>query len=108
MGKFTRVVIPSLIFIFSVGCVTPYQPSGFMGGYKDSKLNPGEYEISFYFNAFSFIVNDAPKKWHRRATEICGGPNSYTIIEGPDREIIPKARIFGKIQRKEQTKQPGI
>lgn len=94
-----KTIILLVSILLSVGCATPYQPSGFRGGYKEVQIVEGEYDLTFYFNAF-FVVfgKSADNYWHQRASELCGGPESYTVIEGPAKDVMPKAKIYGKIR----------
>ena len=43
------IVISAYVLLLS-GCVTPYQPKGFAGGYTDFETQPGIYYVSFQGN----------------------------------------------------------
>lgn len=54
------------------GCATPYQPSGFTGGYKDKELSAGKYEVYYLGNGVTSLET-VTEYWHRRASELCQG-----------------------------------
>jgi hypothetical protein len=57
------------------GCVTPYQPMGFAGGYRDTEVAPGIIRIEVRGNAFT-SVQTLESYFHRRASAICH-PHKY-------------------------------
>ena len=54
----------------TTGCVTPYQPMGARGGYMDTEVQPGIFEIVVSGNALT-NVKTLEGYFHRPATEIC-------------------------------------
>jgi hypothetical protein len=46
------IVISAYVLLLS-GCVTPYQPNGFAGGYTDFETQPGIYYVSFQGNGYT-------------------------------------------------------
>jgi len=59
-----------IIFLFSVGCATKYQPDGFSGGYYDRKVGPNKWLVGFNGNGYTArsTVQDYAFK---RAEELC-------------------------------------
>ena len=45
-----RAVLASAAPLLLAGCMTPYQPAGFGGGYQEQKLADDTYFVSFYGN----------------------------------------------------------
>ncbi|MCC7412737.1 MAG: hypothetical protein IT495_14080 [Gammaproteobacteria bacterium] len=100
--KAPAIVFALLVAPLVAGCVrtTPYQREGAFnwkpGGYRDSEISPGRYEVKFTGNA-----RDEPGKllamWHRRARELCES-DSYAADVAEKREIqttiIPAGTIF--------------
>lgn len=41
------------VLFFSISCSTPYQQSDFMGGFKETKLENGNYLINFGGNGYT-------------------------------------------------------
>lgn len=41
------------LFILFSGCITPYQPNGFSGGYKDTRIGKNKFVVSFYGNGYT-------------------------------------------------------
>jgi len=75
-------IIQALLFLFIVGgCATstPYQKTGFRGGYTDFETQPGIYYVSFRGNAYT-SKETVIRYWHQRAAEICEGSDKYEIV----------------------------
>jgi len=72
------IVISAYVFLLS-GCVTPYQPKGFAGGYTDFETQPGIYYVSFQGNGYT-SKDTIVQYWHQRAAEICKGRDRYEMI----------------------------
>ena len=72
------IVVLACILLLS-GCVTPYQPKGFAGGYTDFATQPGIYYVSFQGNGYT-SKDTVIQYWHQRAAEICKGRDRYEII----------------------------
>jgi len=75
-----------LWFLFSlilIACATPYQRSGFRGGYSEEEVGNGQYIIRFRGNAYtsSFTIE---RYAYRRAEEFCKekGFQNYKPITG--------------------------
>jgi hypothetical protein len=47
-----KKIIASIILLFISGC-TPYQPSGFLGGYSETQLSPDVFRINFRGNGYT-------------------------------------------------------
>lgn len=60
------------------GCVTPYQPRGFSGGYVDWPTGPGRHHIEVNGNGYT-SSSTLRYYFHRRAMELCSfeGFNGY-------------------------------
>ena len=61
------------------GCVTPYQPKGYLGGYTDFETQPGIHYVSFRGNGYT-SKDTVIQYWHQRAAEVCGGRDRYEIV----------------------------
>ncbi len=46
-------ILALFTLLASVACVTAYQPSGFMGGFTESRLGPDLFTVRFNANAFT-------------------------------------------------------
>lgn len=88
-----------VLVVCALSACTSYQKSGFTGGYKEKEIAPGEYDLYFYFNGPSALFADNTKNWHRRAAELCGGPDKYDVTEGPEQVLFPQGK-HGKIKCK--------
>jgi hypothetical protein len=64
-------------FLLCASCATPYQASGFSGGYRDFVVRPGLYSISVTGNGYTGQAT-LREYWHRRARELCGGDYDFT------------------------------
>lgn len=72
----------ALMFLALTGCLftpTPYQPSGYSGGYTDYPAGRGVYYVAFNGNGFT-RQGTVTAMWHRRAGELCGGQDRYEIV----------------------------
>jgi hypothetical protein len=75
-------IFKAVLFLFILGgCATstPYEKSGFGGGYTDFETQPGIYYVSFQGNAYT-SKETVIRFWHERAAEICGGTYRYEIV----------------------------
>jgi len=69
-----------------VGCAapTPYQKRDKGVGYHDFEVRPGVFFVSFTGSPGT-SRGAVERFWHRRASEICGGPDRFTILaKDPD------------------------
>ena len=48
-----RRLFPIMAVLFLWGCATPYQESGFSGGYKETRLKKNVFRVSFKGNSFT-------------------------------------------------------
>lgn len=62
--------------LVSCGCATTYQPMGLTGGYEESVISPGVYELYFLGNGAT-NKKSVEEYWHRRASELCGGEYAH-------------------------------
>lgn len=64
-----------------LGCAgpTPYQARDAGEGYLDYEIRPGVHFVSFDANG-STSREAATRYWHRRAAEVCGGPDRYEVL----------------------------
>ncbi len=90
----------AVLAAISLSACTSYQQSGFTGGYEEKQIEPGVYDLYFYFNGPSALFADNTKSWHKRAAELCGGPDKFEVLEGPEQVMIPKSGKHGKIKCK--------
>lgn len=75
-----------------VGCAgpTPYQKRDAGEGYFDYETRPGVHFVSFDGNGQT--PRDAViGHWHRRAAELCGGPDRYEVVgmDASGRKVFP-------------------
>lgn len=68
-----------ILCLLLVSCVTPYQPSGFSGGYTDQKVGKNKYLINFSGNGYT-SSSTARAYAFRRAKEVCQ-KNGYDDFE---------------------------
>lgn len=66
--------------ILLCGCGTPYQASGFMGGYEDYRAGNGTIMVTFQGNGYTSSTA-VLRMWHRRAAEVCGGSEKYEVLD---------------------------
>ncbi len=74
------------------GCAgpTPYQKRDAGEGYYDYEIRPGVHAVSFDGNGRT-PRETAVTYWHRRAAEICGGPDRYDVLgmDASGRRVFP-------------------
>jgi hypothetical protein len=59
-----------LLLFLVTGCVTPYQPKGFMGGYEDFKLGSDKYRVVYHGNGYT-SQDRIMRLGLARALEVC-------------------------------------
>jgi hypothetical protein len=64
--------------VLAIGCVTPYQPHSFTGGYSDRSLGNGRHLIVVNVNAYTSRLT-AWSYLYRRANELC--PNGFDLVD---------------------------
>jgi len=72
------------------GCATPtpYQKRDQGVGYHDYEIRPGVYFVSFTGSPGT-SRGLVERYWHRRASELCGGPDRYDILaKDPDGKTV--------------------
>ncbi len=71
----------ALLLVLLLGCAgpTPYQKRDAGEGYHDYETRPGVHFLSFDGNG-STSRETVLTYWHRRAAEICGGPDRYEVL----------------------------
>ncbi len=80
-----RIVVPFALAAAAAAVLgacagpTPYQRRDAGEGYYDYEIRPGVHAVSFDGNGRT-PRNVAITYWHRRASEICGGPDRYEIL----------------------------
>lgn len=73
------LVVPFVVL--AVGCATPYQANGLRGGYEDYRAGAGgAVMVTFRGNGYS-SEGYVTRMWHRRAAEVCGGPEQYEVLD---------------------------
>jgi hypothetical protein len=80
------------------GCATPtpYQKRNEGVGYHDFEVRPGVFFVSFTGSPGT-SRGAVERYWHRRASEICGGPDRFEIIaKDPDGQTVlePTANVL--------------
>jgi hypothetical protein len=80
------------------GCATPtpYQKRDKGVGYHDFEIRPGVYFVSFTGSPVT-SRGAVERYWHRRASEICGGPDRFEVIaKDPDGQTVlePTANVL--------------
>lgn len=65
-----RAFLVSLAVLALAGCVTPYQPMAWNGGFEETKTAPGEYVVRVAVTQHTHVFT-AEKYFHRRAAELC-------------------------------------
>lgn len=70
-----------LLFMFLVGCATPYQPQGFSGGYSEEDVGNGVTAVHYRGNGFTSADTVATYAM-KRASDYCKeqGHNGYDIV----------------------------
>lgn len=86
-------LIPALAgLLILLGCAgpTPYQKRDAGEGYYDYESRPGVHFVSFDGNGRT-PREVAITYWHRRAAEICGGPDQYEVLgmDASGRKVFP-------------------
>jgi hypothetical protein len=91
------------IFIVTalIGCATPYQPKGILGGYEDYEVkgSPGLHFVSF--EGTTATDDDVVyRHWRQRAAEICAGKDLQIVSSGDRRGIVPirRPRVEGFVR----------
>ena len=87
-----KIIVSFIILTLLGGCVsTPYQSSGFRGGYDDIQLSENKFKVSFSGNNFAGRAKVVDYSLLRSA-ELCLENNfKYFIIE--DRDVSTNTRI---------------
>jgi hypothetical protein len=76
-----RALVGAGLLIALVGCGTPYQQNGFMGGYDDYRAGAGG-GVMLVFEGNGYTSEAAvARMWHRRAAQVCGGPEQYVVLD---------------------------
>ncbi len=82
--------IPLLLVVAFVGCATPYQSTGALGGYSSTKLGPRLYQVRFAGNGFT--SNDRASEFIlRRAAELALENNFRYFTLGDQQSLITPA-----------------
>lgn len=79
-GGLMKYLILCFAFILA-GCVTPYQPDGFRGGYSEQKVGNDIVAVSFRGNGYTSATTVANYVM-KRASEYCEGQGSskYELV----------------------------
>lgn len=101
-----RAILVLVVMLVSA-CVTPYGRSGFMGGYDEVEIKPGEYYVEVSGNAYTSSIV-LVSYFHRRAKELCGTTDYAWNMEGSTStgpmSYVTKER-YGELITKER---PGV
>jgi hypothetical protein len=71
--------ISVVVLVAVVGCATPYQESGFSGGYTNAQLSPGVWSVQVDVNSYT-SQGTALEYAYRRAGEICAA--GFDVMDG--------------------------
>lgn len=81
-GGAMKTRIPLIAALVLTGCATTYQPSGFTGGFSETRLAPDRFIVSFSGNAFT-AGEQARDFALLRAAELSrdGGYRYFTVLD---------------------------
>jgi len=51
--SFSLSILLSLFILINSGCATPYKPHGFMGGYRDTQIQPNIFQVYVRGNGYT-------------------------------------------------------
>lgn len=77
-------IIVVVVLALLGACRTPYQRSGFKGGYTDYRAGADMIYVTYSGNGYT-DADTIIRYWHLRAAEVCGGPDKYEVIARTDR-----------------------
>ena len=76
------ICICSIIVMLFVGCATPYQSSGFRGGYSDTQLAPDVFRVFFRGNSYTSSERTQDFAMLRAAElTLSSGFNHFAIVD---------------------------
>lgn len=79
-----KTIIPALALLCSIGCATPYQASGFAGGFTETQVAEDAFEVAFAGNGYSNRQRTVDFCLLRCAELASSHSFSYFIILGAD------------------------
>lgn len=83
-----NIVLWSLGLIAAVGCATPYQQSGYRGGFTETRLAPDIFAISFAGNSFTSPERVSDFALLRTAElTLNKGDNRFTLLNAARRTL---------------------
>jgi len=82
--QYTKLIATFSLVIFLTACATSYQPKGFMGGYRDSRLDSNTVRVSFYGNRYTSRETVENGMLYRCAEVTQQDGYDYFIIAGGD------------------------
>ncbi len=98
MQKLPLRLLTALAVLSLLACETPYRPRGPSGGYTDFEAQPGVHYVAFEATPGTGYPK-VRQYWHRRAAEVCGGPDSYMRLWTFDRDDALPAETEDQIRR---------
>ncbi len=101
MQKLPLRLLTTLAVLFLLACETSYRPRGPSGGYTDFEARPGIHYVGFEATPGTGYPM-VRQYWHRRAAEVCGGPESYMRLWTFDRDDVLPAETESQIRRASQ------
>jgi hypothetical protein len=88
-GRFAALAVVVATALLA-GCAvqTRYQKQDKGVGYHDYEIRPGVHVVS-YTGGAGASQGAVERYWHRRASEICGGPDRYEVLaKDPDGKTV--------------------
>jgi hypothetical protein len=85
-ARWIAALLASAVAATGAGCAsqTRYQKQAGGEGYHDYEVRPGVHFVSFVGSPGT-SRSAVERYWHRRASEICGGPDRFEILaKDPD------------------------
>jgi hypothetical protein len=70
-----------LVGVTLLGCATPYQRRGVLGGYEDESIGPGQWLVTVQVNGYT-SRGTATRYAYRRARELCGRGGFVELSQG--------------------------
>ncbi len=98
MQKLPLRFVTSLAVLSLLACeTTQYEPRGPSGGYTDFEAQRGVHYVAFEATPGTGYPK-VRQYWHRRAAEVCGGPDSYMRLWTFDRDDALRAETEAQIR----------
>lgn len=79
-----RILVVVAAIVACVASATPYQSSGFRGGFTESSLGPDTWSIRVKVNSYT-DAGTAMEYGYRRAGELC--PGGFDVVDGTQQQV---------------------